>query len=429
MASNILEARPKRKVNQRTRFHPNHHAWGTPNAEPMIAKVDNVLVPVYDTDDKSVLSQLDQDAVSIRDAIDAQDGTYAVEHRPYEEYPSSNWDRLLEVVEWDFEMARMSALTIPYSIQGIAEGIFQIITVAIIGNFIGVREANAYVVVTILLEFTAAFTYGFGEGKPKFCNELFFLRSILTSKQAVGTLGPQAEGAGNSVLVGRYLQLAIIFYIIGSIPGIAIWSFLTESAVIWFGFDQETASMAQNYAYPFLATVVFEGIDSCMHEFLDITGHEKYSTFVEILHFAFQAAAVIVMAAVGYKDLVLIGIVQCFIAFLVAVANFALVLYMGWLDNYWEGLVLTFSLRVSLFYELRGWDVGFSGFHLLSMYNECLQDWKAVHTMLITAIPLGVAWLLTYGEVSTTLWEVDSNRMFLILVSTEQWELMTVFAG
>ena len=54
------------------------------------------------------------------------------------------------------------------------------------------------------------------------------------------------------------------------------------------------------------------------------------------------------MAATGYTDLVFIGIVQAFVAFLMMIANFAYVIYRGWLDDYWEGLVLTLSLRVSI---------------------------------------------------------------------------------
>jgi hypothetical protein len=164
----------------------------------------------------------------------------------------------------------------------------------------------------------------------------------------MAVLGPQADGAGNDLLVGRYLQLGIIFFLLGTIPGMLIWSFLTERAVLWFGFDQETADIGQAYAYPFLAGSIFSGLDGCLHEFLDIMDHEKYSTVVQILHFAFQTVAVVVMATAGYTDLVFIGIVQAFIGFLMMIANFSNVIYRGYLDDYWEGLVLTNSLRVSM---------------------------------------------------------------------------------
>jgi hypothetical protein len=161
-------------------------------------------------------------------------------------------------------------------------------------------------------------------------------------------LGPQADGAGNDLLVGRYLQLGIIFYTLAAIPGVIIWSIWAEEAILWLGFDEETARLGQGYAYPLLAVVIFGGVDACLHEFLAIMDHEKYSTIVQILHFASETLAVVVMAAAGWKDLVVIGIVQAFMGFLMMIANFSIVAYKGWLDEYWEGLALTLSLRVSI---------------------------------------------------------------------------------
>jgi Na+-driven multidrug efflux pump len=148
--------------------------------------------------------------------------------------------------------------------------------------------------------------------------------------------------------VGRYLQLSMIFYIVGSLPGIIIWPFLTDDTVLWFGFDEETARIAQGYAYPFLAIGIFNGINDCVHNFLDIMDYEKYSTVCQLLHFGCQTLVVIIMAAAGSKDLVMIGIAQAFIACITMISNLAFVLYKGWMDPYWEGFFLTLSLRVSL---------------------------------------------------------------------------------
>ena len=53
--------------------------------------------------------------------------------------------------------------------------------------------------------------------------------------------------------------------------------------------------------------------------------------------------------------------------------NFGFIWYKGWLDPYWEGLFHTNGLR----------------------------DWRAVTTVVNTAVPLSCAWVLTYGE-----WEI-----------------------
>jgi hypothetical protein len=84
---------------------------------------------------------------------------------PELEEPYSLWHQILEIVDWDSESKRLADLTIPYTIQGCTQGLFQTINVAIIGHSLGVMEANAYVVVATLLEFSQTITYGFGEGK------------------------------------------------------------------------------------------------------------------------------------------------------------------------------------------------------------------------------------------------------------------------
>jgi hypothetical protein len=156
ITSAVLDAGP-------TNFHHRHAA------ERRLAQMDhnedNIGYSVNDIDDNrsvcmSVLSKLDQDAVSVKDAVDALEG-----------YPSKDdvakqhwWERFIEIAEWDFEMKRIASLAVPFSIQGAAQGVFQILNVAILGKLLGVREANAYVVVTILLEFTATLNYGFSEG-------------------------------------------------------------------------------------------------------------------------------------------------------------------------------------------------------------------------------------------------------------------------
>lgn len=81
-----------------------------------------------------------------------------------EDEPSSLWEQFLEIADWDVESRELTALTIPYTIQGCTAGLFQTINVAIIGHYLGVAEANAYIIVASLLEFSQTLTYGFGGG-------------------------------------------------------------------------------------------------------------------------------------------------------------------------------------------------------------------------------------------------------------------------
>ena len=164
---------------------------------------------------------------------------------------------------------------------------------------------------------------------------------------AIGNLVPHAIGTKNDLLVGRYLQLSMILFTILSIPGIVVWCFWTGEAVLWFGFDQETATLSQHFAYPFVVIVFLSGFDHGVHEFLDVTGHEKFVTVVNFVYYATQTASVVVVVWLGGKDIVIVGIVQAFLGIMLSTLKLAYVIRQGWLDDYWEGFAKTLSLRVS----------------------------------------------------------------------------------
>jgi hypothetical protein len=187
----------------------------------------------------------------------------------------------------------------------------------------------------------------------------------------IGVLVPHADGAGNDLLVGRYLQLGCVFYTLMTIPGVIIWAFCTEAAVRWFGFDDETAIIGQEYAYTYLIYLFVDGIIHCFAEFLNTLDHERYATVFTIVAKAAESLALLAITMVGVKDLVAVGLVQVAVSCIAMVVNFAIIMRKGWLEPYWEGFIRTNGLR----------------------------DRRAMHTVLITAIPLGLAWLLTFGEV------------------------------
>ena len=139
----------------------------------------------------------------------------------------------------------------------------------------------------------------------------------------------------------------MIMYAITSIPSVILWALCTYNAVLWFGFDEETATISQQFAYPFLLHVFLSGMDHAIHEFLNVTGHEKYSTVVRILYHGTQTVSVVVVVILGVKDLYIVGLVSASLGLLMSISNFAFVVYCGWMNQYWEGFAQTLSLRVS----------------------------------------------------------------------------------
>lgn len=328
---------------------------------------------------------------------------------------SSLWSQLLSIVEWDFESRRLLALTIPYTIQGCTEGLFQIVNIAVIGNYAGTMQANAYVVTTILLEFSGTLTYGFGE--------------------AIGTLVPQAEGARNPLLVGRYLQLSLLMYCIMSLPVILIWSLWTENAVIWFGFDEETARISQEFAYPFLVIMCLGGFDHSIHEYLSCTGREKFSTGVQIMYYLVECLGVVVAVTFGSTNLLVIGIIQAALGLVLTVLNFAYVVQQGWLDHIWEGFTHTLSLKVPILPHFRGvskinllYDFSSFYFYFFSIgQTRCsYHDDYGHSTVNIVAFDLRRGKFLSRF---LELWRLIWVKLISSVIVYVQWEVLTIFAG
>lgn len=369
----VLDATTRKgHVNQHARItsanhfnNNNNNQYGSPKSRPKQEKrVEGKTIPNDTmTDTKSVLSVLDHDAVSMRDALDSHEGHVPGKYVELDE-TKSLLDRCLEIADWDEETTSVVKLFVPYIVQGSVGGLFSMVNVAVIGHFIGVREANVYVMVGTLMGFTGTIYYGFSAGLLKRCAVLYFCDlssfhlthvSYFSSGIAVGTLAPQADGAGNNVMVGRYLQLSIILYTLFSIPSNLVWAFWTKDAMLWFGYDPTTADLAQQYVYPYLCTFLIDGAEACIFEFLDVMGHEKYATGLSLFDSASSTLIYIVMATLGVKDIVLLSIVQALRGSLLYFGNICFVVYRGWLNAYWEGLITTFALGVRICFCTWSW--------------------------------------------------------------------------
>jgi hypothetical protein len=174
---------------------------------------------------------------------------------------------------------------------------------------------------------------------------------LLYIYKVLNVLGPQAEGANNKQLVGQYLQLSIIFYTLGGIPVVVMWSIWAESVITWLGFDTETARIGRLYAIPFNIKAILLGINLCLNEFLLFTHHETYSTISQTIQFVTQLIPIVVIATLTttkspFRDLTTLGYIQLCVALLYLTCNWIFVLYQGWLNEYWEGLCHSWAMKV-----------------------------------------------------------------------------------
>lgn len=199
--------------------------------------------------ERSVMAPLDQDDVSVEDAVSQaarsphrkQISLMAPHHGNKPNLnnhaspegillatgDSTFLDTMLDLVQWDFEFKRIIKLAIPFATQALSTGILDSITVAVIGKILGTKEVSAFVTVRTLIDVSSSFFGGFHE--------------------SIATLCSQAMGRHNYKLVGQYVQLSMLFYVISYIPFIILWWVYMPSLLLWFGFDAETAEIGKEY--------------------------------------------------------------------------------------------------------------------------------------------------------------------------------------
>lgn len=148
-------------------------------------------------------------------------------------------------------------------------------------------------------------------------------------------------------MVGRYLQIGMIFSILFQIPGWILWSFSTYEAMLWFNFDEVTATTAQNYTYSVLLFWMTEAISECLLTFLDVLDREKYVTVYSVANACVSGGVLVLMAYLGISNMVAIGLGQTLVGLSMLFINILLIVRQGWFERYCEGLTETFGLKVS----------------------------------------------------------------------------------
>ena len=342
MAAEFTKAEMELRQQQQQRHEWNSHNSNTLAREP---EGSSVVDETRSEVTPSILSKLDPDAISVHDAVDAREGIApsllhhdrleaAGEDRRTNGYGCRHpWlERLLEVVDLDTEMHKYIALATHYSVQGILGELLGLVEIALIGHLMGPKQANAYIVVGILCGFTGTITTGFYE--------------------CTGLLLPQAYGARNYLMIGRYMQLGTVFYTVAAIPGAIFWCFYMKRGILWYGFDEETAVMGQKYLLVTLPTFFTYGFDAILWEVLNTLGHESYATWFTVFSGIFHTGIVVAMLFCGVKDLFILGIFEMLSEVFFFVLNLGIMIYMGWLDKYWDGLFKSNGLNVRFLLSL-----------------------------------------------------------------------------
>lgn len=194
----------------------------------------------------SAMSRLHQDDVSFTEAIDKYGPAKSHQRDPGPQNMAEvdlvcgerawwrpamlrdGFDRLVSISECDDEMMALVRSAVPFSGQAFVTGFLNLLDVALVGQWLGTREASIFVIVSLLTWLPTTFVYGFAE--------------------ALAKLVPAALEVDRNAKAGNYLSTSFVWFTLFMVPIGVLWSFQMSNALVWFGFDKETADQAQSYA-------------------------------------------------------------------------------------------------------------------------------------------------------------------------------------
>ena len=260
---------------------------------------------------------------------------------------------------FDNEAKRIFRLAVPFTLSELVDTVSEIVVLGIVSLQLGTDALSAFAVFETLMEITTEFSGGVVD--------------------AMTTLASQAYGAGNNILAGQYVQLCSITYVLFQIPFILMWSFATFEIMVWMGFDENVAQMAQTYARLAVWRDTVLGVSEVYSNLFEVVEKEFAVAVIGNAEALVELGAIAIALFLFDGDLVTVGVIGivnglCFFLFALAF-------------TYWRGWLRPFASGV---------------FTSLSFKNRI-----AVRQVIKTATPLAFGSVLIHGE----------------------WEVLTVFAA
>jgi multidrug resistance protein, MATE family len=262
---------------------------------------------------------------------------------------------LCSLTQCNSEMTKLMKLAIPYSLASTTGSIFSLLTVAAIGKLLGTFELTAYLTVSYLVSMTT-----------------MFLGGIMPSLTA---LCSHAIGAENYHLAGQYTQIAIILYELLFLPQAYFWWYFTKTGMLWMGFAEQEAEIAQSYARIYVVASTVSAPHNGFAYLLGVSGYEKICTLSSCLHSVADFFAVVgVLRCMDVPTLQTVGIAHMLVDIFFFIGKLVYMRFREWWwKQYWPGIVGNFAIF----------------------------NFQAVKRFIEAAVPLSFGYVLSYAE-----WEV-----------------------
>mmetsp|Transcript_9195 Transcript_9195/g.19801 ORF Transcript_9195/g.19801 Transcript_9195/m.19801 type:complete len:1228 (+) Transcript_9195:94-3777(+) len=325
--------------------------------------VDLRVTPVVDVDNDDDLTFTSRPAGGGKDANDDDDDDDLEQYKGDDCCRTALWCRprvlgrgirkLIKISKCDSEAKEIFKLGFPFLFMSIFGGALSVGVMALVGKQLGSGDLSVFVVTESLLGITDGLFAGFTESLMTICSH--------------------ARGADKKALVGEYIQIAFLLWLVGFIPHCAFWSIYTEPMMRLFGFDEEIAQAAVSYVRIGLLGDLIGEAASCLHTIFYVEDYVMLSTVIELVDSIYYLVAVVIAFLFFEPSLNDLAWIYNGIALLFLIVPLVVISHSGWFTEYLPGLFKTFGLR----------------------------NWNAVKVVVRTSVPLSVGYLLSYGE-----WEI-----------------------
>jgi len=230
------------------------------------------------------------------------------------------------------------------------------VSLMLVSHWIGTRPVVAYALVHLLTDLT---------------------HGILHAPiDACSTLCAHAVGAGNAVLAGQYVQLAIVLYLMLNVPLTVFWWHHMRDVIVWLHWgDAVTAQLAQDYVRVLIFAVLLQGGQSAIWQLLVVTDHAAEGALLSLCQGVTEVALIAALALLTHDDDDNMTLQQVGLIF--------------------TATELLFLIITIVWSERRGW---LKPFHAGLLATSGILDSLALRTMIQTAIPMAWAYLSESAE-------------------------------
>jgi len=272
----------------------------------------------------------------------------------------------------DTQTKGMLKLALPYLTQAFISALSEMIQVAVVGHQLGSSNLSIYIIIDLFIKLT---TDSVG--------------NIIMSGNTMIAQIAESDLEKGPHKIGKYLQLSIIFYVIGFLPLLIFWSFFTKDVLLFLGYDVSISELGQQFAIPFTFSILIEGVAAGFQYMLDVVGFEVQSTILTFFgELGTTSTVVVVMCwhrAFPDMNLVDLGYLYLFVDLLYFATILFTIFSYGWLEEYYEGLF-------SFFKKSSGNDNKISGI------TNSSGDMAAIKLMLYNAMVASFSNFLFQGE-------------------------------